>query len=175
MIKQHNAKKKAYSELEKGYITIKSDYSVSSKKFEQAKRLLQNVQGSCNNTNIINSNITKDSNMSNTMYNMQNKFQQQLKPLNVNEAEMMSSTLYKVRDPGSGYVVGERKSWKEGKLYKCNSLSTAKDMRGDAFKISEFKKLLEEKNEKIRRQEIQINLLRQSLYLKATKNNCART
>ena len=169
LIKQLNAKKKAYSELEKGYLTIKSDYSALSKKFEQAKRLLQNAQGTSNNTNIINSNITKDSNMSNTMYNMQNKFHQQLKPLNVNDSEMMSSTLYKVREPGSGYVVGERKSWKEGKLYKCNSLSTAKDIRGDAFKISEFKKLLEEKNEKIRRQEIQINLLRQSLYRESNK------
>ena len=36
----------------------------------------------------------------------------------------------------------EKKSWKDTKLYKGNSLSSFRDNRNDAYKMSEIKKIL---------------------------------
>jgi hypothetical protein len=57
----------------------------------------------------------------------------------------------------------EKKSWKDTKLYKGNSLSSFRDNRNDAYKMSEIKKILEEKNEIIRRQKNKIEMLENNI------------
>ena len=63
----------------------------------------------------------------------------------------------------------EKKSCKDTKLYKGNSLSSFRDNRNDAYKMSEIKKILEEKNEIIRRQRVEIQILKNNLISKSNE------
>ena len=63
----------------------------------------------------------------------------------------------------------DRKSWKDTKLYKGNSLSSFRENRNDAYKMSEIKKILEEKNEIIRRQRVEIQILKNNLIAKSNE------
>ena len=148
MIKQLNQKKKAYCELEKEYLTIKSDFSALKKKYEQLQR--------SEKMNTINNNTNAQ--LSQTMYNFSSNL-----PNIKKEDDKFANTLYKVKDTNDMMNRTERKSWKDGKLYKGNSLSMSKDTRNDAYKLSEIKKILEEKNEIIRRQRIEIQILQNNL------------
>ena len=148
LIKQLNQKKKAYCELEKEYLTIKSDFSALKKKYEQLQR--------SEKMNTINNNTNAQ--LSQTMYNFSNNL-----PNIKKEDDKFANTLYKVKDTNDMMNRTERKSWKDGKLYKGNSLSMSKDTRNDAYKLSEIKKILEEKNEIIRRQRIEIQILQNNL------------
>ena len=149
LIKQLNQKKKAYCELEKEYLTIKSDFSALKKKYEQLQR--SEKMNTTNNNN--------NAQLSQTMYNFNSSNLPNIKK----EEDKFANTLYKVKDPNDIMNRTERKSWKDGKLYKGNSLSMSKDTRNDAYKLSEIKKILEEKNEIIRRQRIEIQILQNNL------------
>ena len=52
-----------------------------------------------------------------------------------------------------------KKSWKETKLYKGTTLSHFKESRGDAYKKSEIQKILDDKDEVIKRQKLEIMML----------------
>ena len=76
------------------------------------------------------------------------------------ENDMFANTLYRVKEAEEQVP---KKSWKDGKLYKGNALSLTKDLRNDAYRLSEIKKILEEKNRIIKNQRNEIQLLKGAL------------
>ena len=166
LIKQLNAKKKAYSELEKEFHIVKSDLSALKKKFEQIQREQNMKENNVNKQQIINENLPqlskqinaeKDNNFNKTLYQMNNMN-------GLSTVSQFNNTQKKFN-----MTTTEKKSWKDTKLYKGNSLSSFRDNRNDAYKMSEIKKILEEKNEIIRRQRVEIQILKNNLISKSNE------
>ena len=166
LIKQLNAKKKAYSELEKEFHIVKSDLSALKKKFEQIQREQNMKENNVNKQQIINENLPqlskqinaeKDNNFNKTLYQMNNMN-------GLSTVSQFNNTQKKFN-----MTTTEKKSWKDTKLYKGNSLSSFRENRNDAYKMSEIKKILEEKNEIIRRQRVEIQILKNNLIAKSNE------
>ena len=151
LIKQLNQKKKAYCELEKEYLTVKSDLSALKKKYEQLLRSEKN--------RIKQSNMTEREPPVQMMSQTTAGFAKNL-PQIKGENDMFANTLYRVKEAEEQVP---KKSWKDGKLYKGNALSLTKDLRNDAYRLSEIKKILEEKNRIIKNQRNEIQLLKGAL------------
>ena len=137
LIKQLNAKKKAYSELEKEFHIVKSDLSALKKKFEQIQREQNMKENNVNKQQIINENLPqlskqinaeKDNNFNKTLYQMNNMN-------GLSTVSQFNNTQKKFN-----MTTTEKKSWKDTKLYKGNSLSSFRENRNDAYKMSEIKK-----------------------------------
>jgi hypothetical protein len=166
LIKQLNAKKKAYSELEKEFHIVKSDLSALKKKFEQIQREQNMKENNVNKQQIINENLPqlnkqinseKENNFNKTLYQMNNMN-------GLSTVSQFNNTQKKFN-----MTTTEKKSWKDTKLYKGNSLSSFRENRNDAYKMSEIKKILEEKNEIIRRQRVEIQILKNNLISKSNE------
>ena len=184
LIKQLNIKKKAYTVLEKDFFITKSDLSAKIKKYEQLERERNNLtknNGLLSNTlkNIglpsINgdqglglgdlSKSDKNNNFNSTIYVMNNgstPFLDQNGPYgNMNRTSMNGFG-------GLGRSV-DRKSWKDTKLYKGNTLSYFKKNLDNAYKMKEIKKILDEKNNIIRKQNNEISNLKNTLLIKESE------
>ena len=166
LIKQLNAKKKAYSELEKEFHIVKSDLSALKKKFEQIQREQNMKENNVNKQQMINENLPqlnkqmnaeKENNFNKTLYQMNNMN-------GLSTVSQFNNTQKKFN-----MTTTEKKSWKDTKLYKGNSLSSFRENRNDAYKMSEIKKILEEKNEIIRRQRVEIQILKNNLISKSNE------
>ena len=192
LIKQLNDKKKAYTVLEKDFFITKSDLSAKIKKYEQLERERNNLtkaNGLLNNTNIKMNNLPSingdqgimpginlhkggsgagsDNNFNSTIYVMNNgstPFLDQNGPYgNMNRTAMNGF---------NGLPLGrsvDRKSWKDTKLYKGNTLSYFKKNNDNAYKMKEIKKILDEKNNIIRKQNNEISNLKNTLLLKESE------
>ena len=57
----------------------------------------------------------------------------------------------------------ERKSWKDTKIYKGSTLSNFKESLADIYKRNEIQKILDDKDEVIKRQKLEINLLKNKI------------
>ena len=155
LIKQLNIKKKAYTVLEKDFFITKSDLSAKIKKYEQLERERNNLtknNGLLSNTlkNIglpsisgdqglglgDMSKLDKNNNFNSTIYVMNNgstPFLDQNGPYgNMNRTSMNGF--------GSLGRSVDRKSWKDTKLYKGNTLSYFKKNLDNAYKMKEIKK-----------------------------------
>ena len=189
LIKQLNIKKKAYTILEKDFFITKSDLSAKIKKYEQLERernnltkanLLLNSNMKTNNLPGIGREQTKlsemmdlqkrgsvdNKNFNSTIYAMNNNapyLEQNGSFGNMNKTMMNGF---------NGLPLGrsvDKKSWKDTKLYKGNTLSYFKKNNDNAFKMKEIKKILDEKNNIIRKQNNEISDLKNTLLLKESE------
>ena len=163
LIKQLNSKKKAYSQLEKEFHIVKSELSALKKKFEQIEReqLLKEKEGQNATKPIISDNLPQLNKQVNTDKE-NNKFNNTIYKINENNPFSAISQFNNTQKKFN-MTHTEKKSWKDTKLYKGNSLSSFRDNRNDAYKMSEIKKILEEKNEIIRRQKNKIEMLENNI------------
>ena len=166
LIKQLNAKKKAYSELEKEFHIVKSDLSALKKKFEQIQREQNMKENNVNKQQIINENLPQLSKQINA--EKENNFNKTLYQMN-NMNGLSTVSQFNNTQKKFNMTTTEKKSWKDTKLYKGNSLSSFRENRNDAYKMSEIKKILEEKNEIIRRQRVEIQILKNNLIAKSNE------
>ena len=171
-------KKKAYTILEKDFFITKSDLSAKIKKYEQLERERNNLtkaNGLLNNTLKMNNmplpfiNGEEDfssgdnKNLNTTLYVM-NKGNVSLTESNVPYGKMNRTM--------NGFGLGrsvDKKSWKDTKLYKGNSLSYFKKNVDMAYKMKEIKKILDNKNNIIRRQNNEISNLKNILLIKESE------
>ena len=170
LIKHLNIKKKAYTILEKDFFITKSDLSAKIKKYEQLERernnltkanaqLVNNIK--MNNLPDIGEDVLKRSMSTSKKYNF-----------NSNIFSMKQDDGYKTMN---GFNISMRKStdkqknWKDTKLYKGNTLSFFKKNRENIYKMKEIKKLLDEKNSIIRKQNNEITNLKNALLSKESQ------
>ena len=170
--------------LEKDFFITKSDLSAKIKKYDQLERERNNLtknNGLLSNTlkNIGLPSINgdqglgmgdmtksdKNNNFNSTIYVMNNgstPFLDQNGPYgNMNRTSMNGFG-------GLGRSV-DRKSWKDTKLYKGNTLSYFKKNLDNAYKMKEIKKILDEKNSIIRKQNNEISNLKNTLLIKESE------
>ena len=146
---QLNQKEKDYTELDRQLTIIKNKKSELDIKYNQLVKEYNNLQ-----------NINKKMIMANTM---NNGFPQGIGYQSSGGKDYMSKT---VRNgfgiaSGTGSVPPQiRKSWKDTKLYKGTTLSHFKESRGEAYKKSEIQKILDDKDEIIKRQKLEIMMLK---------------
>ena len=177
LIKHLNIKKKAYTILEKDYFITKSDLSAKIKKYEQLERERNNLTKA---NSLLNSNmkmnelpvINEDNIMKRSMSNGKNinfnstifQMKQGNQPLN---DMIMNKTT-------TGFNKGlrssmDKKNWKDTKLYKGNTLSFFKKSNENMYKMKEIKKILDEKNSIIRKQNNEITNLKNTLLAKESE------
>jgi len=184
LIKQLNIKKKAYTVLEKDFFITKSDLSAKIKKYEQLERERNNLT---KNNGLLSSTLRniglpaingdqglglgdssksdKNNNFNSTIYVMNNgstPFLDQNGPYGSMNRTSMNGF------GGLGRSV-DRKSWKDTKLYKGNTLSYFKKNLDNAYKMKEIKKILDEKNNIIRKQNNEISNLKNTLLIKESE------
>jgi hypothetical protein len=174
LIKHLNMKKKAYTILEKDYFITKSDLSAKIKKYEQLERERNNLTKA---NALLNNNLKMNElpnisdtglkrNMSgNKNYNF-NSAIFQMKQEEENDMLMNRTS--------NGFNKGlrmstDRKNWKDTKLYKGNTLSYFKKTNENMYKLKEIKKILDEKNSIIRKQNNEITNLKNSLLAKESE------
>ena len=174
LIKHLNMKKKAYTILEKDYFITKSDLSAKIKKYEQLERERNNLTKA---NALLNNNLKMNElpnisdtglkrNMSgNKNYNF-NSAIFQMKQGEENDMLMNRTS--------NGFNKGirmstDRKNWKDTKLYKGNTLSYFKKTNENMYKLKEIKKILDEKNSIIRKQNNEITNLKNSLLAKESE------
>ena len=179
LIKQLNIKKKAYTVLEKDFFITKSDLSAKIKKYEQLERERNNFTRS-------------NSQLCNT-FKMNNYPLPSIGDAGKMDNKQISSTIYVMKNTSTPFLdynepyenmnkdkMGEfgnvpfrrsmdRKSWKDTKLYKGNTLSYFKKNCDNAYKMKEIKKILDEKNNIIRKQNNEITNLKNSLLIKESE------
>jgi hypothetical protein len=155
---QLNQKEKDYTELDRQLTIIKNKKSELDIKYNQLVKEYNNLQ-----------NINKRMNMANMI---NNGMQPGSSFVNGNGKEYMSRTVkngFRMSSgsgsgSGSGSVPPQvRKSWKDTKLYKGTTLSHFKESRGDAYKKSEIQKILDDKDEVIKRQKLEIMMLKNKI------------
>ena len=172
LIKHLNIKKKAYSILEKDFFITKSDLSAKIKKYEQLERERNNLTktNSLLNNSIkmnelptINEEILKRSVSGNKNLNF-NSTIFQMKENTPLSSEMMNKT-------ANGFMrkSTDKKNWKETRLYKGNTLSFFKKNNENMYKMKEIKKILDEKNSIIRKQNNEITNLKNVLLSKESE------
>jgi hypothetical protein len=139
---QLNQKEKDYTELDRQLTIIKNKKAELDVKYNQLVKEYNNLQ-----------NINKRINMSNANNAVG------IHP-GGHEMDYMSRTVRNEFGVGTPAVAAPaRKSWKETKLYKGTTLSHFKESRGEAYKKSEIQKILDDKDEVIKRQKLEIMML----------------
>ena len=192
LIKQLNIKKKAYTVLEKDFFITKSDLSAKIKKYEQLERERNNLTKAnllLNNNNMKMGNMPSISgdlgfhgfgevhkrgsepsnNFNSTIYVMNNgstPFLDQNGNLGNMNRTMMNGFGFSSMPLGRSV---DKKSWKDTRLYKGNTLSYFKKNNDNAYKMKEIKKILDEKNNIIRKQNNEISNLKNTLLIKETE------
>jgi hypothetical protein len=167
LIDELNKLKKDLKELEKNYKILKSDHSALTKKYDQYQRENNNISS-------LNS-INNAQNLPNIANNNMN-YEHSGRTVSSNK-DNFANTVYQIKDNtgfynplnnqrGFNQTFREKKSWKDGKLYKGTSLSQFRDKRNETYKMTEIKRILDEKNEIIRKQKVEIEMLQNNLVAK---------
>ena len=148
---QLNQKEKDFTELDRQLTIIKNKKAELDIKYNQLVKEYNNLQ-----------NINKRMSMANIMNN----------GIQLGPAYGGHGKDYMSRTMRSGFGMGVstgsmppqvRKSWKDTKLYKGTTLSHFKESRGDAYKKSEIQKILDDKDEVIKRQKLEIMMLKNKI------------
>jgi hypothetical protein len=151
LIIQLNQKEKDYTELDRQLTIIKNKKSELDIKYNQLVKEYNNLQ-----------NINKRINMN----NMINSGMQPGPQYGGGGKEYMSRTMksgFGRVAPSSAVPLQSKKSWKDTKLYKGSTLSHFKESRGDAYRKSEIQKILDDKDEVIKRQKLEIMMLKNKI------------
>ena len=173
LIKHLNIKKKAYTILEKDYFITKSDLSAKIKKYEQLERERNNLTkaNSILNTSMkmnelptINEDIMKRSMSGSKNYNFSSNIFQMKHGEPLGNDMIMNKT-----QNGFLRMSQDKKNWKDTKLYKGNTLSYFKKNNENMYKMKEIKKILDEKNSIIRKQNNEITTLKNTLLAKESE------
>ena len=178
LIKHLNMKKKAYTILEKDYFITKSDLSAKIKKYEQLERERNNLTKA---NSLFNSSFKM-----NDLPNIPDKFMK--KNMSVDKNYNFNSNIFQMKQgnnipmendsfmnkTSSGFNKGlrrstDKKNWKDTKLYKGNTLSYFKKNNENIYKLKEIKRILDEKNSIIRKQNNEITNLKNSLLSKESE------
>lgn len=152
LIIQLNQKEKDYTELDRQLTIIKNKKSELDIKYNQLVKEynnLQNINKRINMNNMMNSGIIQPG----SQYGGGGK-------------EYMSRTMksgFGKVAPSSAVPLQSKKSWKDTKLYKGSTLSHFKESRGDAYRKSEIQKILDDKDEVIKRQKLEIMMLKNKI------------
>ena len=190
LIKQLNIKKKAYTVLEKDFFITKSDLSAKIKKYEQLERERNNLTKA---NLLLNSNNMKMGNLPSISGEQGFPGMPEVHKRGSEPSNNFNSTIY-VMNNGStpfleqsgsfgnmnrtmmngfnGMPLGrsvDKKNWKDTRLYKGNTLSYFKKNIDNAYKMKEIKKMLDEKNNIIRKQNNEISNLKNSLLIKESE------
>ena len=173
LIKHLNIKKKAYTVLEKDFFITKSDLSAKIKKYEQLERERNNLTKA---NNLLSANL-KMSELPNINEDMMRRNMSGNKNYNFN------STIFQMKQGSpfdnemimnrttNGFLrrSTDKKNWKDTKLYKGNTLSFFKKTNENMYKMKEIKKILDEKNSIIRKQNNEITNLKNTLLSKESE------
>ena len=156
---QLNQKEKDYTELDRQLTIIKNKKAELDVKYNQLVKEYNNLQ-----------NINKKMNIQNMMNNGGIGIPSGGYP---NVSASFGGKEYMSKTVRSGFGLGNtmngsvppqiKKSWKETKLYKGTTLSHFKESRGDAYKKSEIQKILDDKDEVIKRQKMEIMMLKNKI------------
>ena len=194
LIKQLNIKKKAYTVLEKDFFITKSDLSAKIKKYEQLERERNNLNKAnnalLNSTNMKTNylpGISGDQGMFPGFADLQKRASADINSNNFN------STIYAMNNGSmpfldqngpfgnmnrtmsngfNGMPLGrsvDKKNWKDTRLYKGNTLSYFKKNNENIQKMKEIKKILDEKNNIIRKQNNELSNLKNTLLAKESE------
>ena len=190
LIKQLNIKKKAYTVLEKDFFITKSDLSAKIKKYEQLERERNNLTKAnllLNSTNMKIGSLPSingeqgfpgiqevhkrgsepSNNFNSTIYVMNNGSTPFLEQSG-NFGNMNRTMMNGFNGKSLGRSV-DKKNWKDTRLYKGNTLSYFKKNNDNAYKMKEIKKILDEKNNIIRKQINEISNLKNTLLIKESE------
>jgi len=144
---QLNQKEKDYTELDRQLSIIKNKKSELDLKYNQLVKEFNNLQ-----------NINKRMNMTNgqrpnSQYGR------------IGGKEYMSRPIKSgfTRPPPSATSRHKKVNWKDTKLYKGSTLSHFKESRGDAYRKNEIQKILDDKDEIIKRQKLEIMMLKNKI------------
>ena len=145
---QLNQKEKDYTELNRQLTIVKRQKAELDIKYNQLVKEFNNLQ-----------NINKKMNWN---LSMSNKSQTGLLG---DKRNFMSKTAkdgfgLKMRQD---LPIQERKSWKDTKIYKGSTLSNFKESLADIYKKNEIQKILDDKDEVIKRQKLEISLLKNKI------------
>ena len=171
-------KKKAYTILEKDYFITKSDLSAKIKKYEQLERERNNLTKA---NSLLNSSLKI-----NELPNISDKVMK--KNMSIDKNYYFNSNIFQMKQGNNiplendsfmnkttnGFNKGlrgsaDKKNWKDTKLYKGNTLSYFKKNNENMYKLKEIKKILDEKNSIIRKQNNEITNLKNSLLSKESE------
>ena len=140
---QLNQKEKDYTELNRQLTIVKRQKAELDAKYNQLVKEFNNLQ-----------NINKKMNLNISMNNQQY----------IDNKNMMNRTAKFGFNVGpEGFPIQERKSWKDTKLYKGSTLTSFKESIADIYKKNEIQKILDDKDEVIKRQKLEINLLKNKI------------
>ena len=136
---QLNQKEKDYTELNRQLTIVKRQKAELDIKYNQLVKEFNNLQ-----------NINKKMNQTGGFVERQN---------------IMSKTAkngfgFKMRQE---MPIQERKSWKDTKIYKGSTLSNFRESLADIYKKNEIQKILDDKDEVIKRQKLEITLLKNKI------------
>ena len=153
LIIQLNQKEKDYTELDRQLSIIKNKRSELDIKYNKLFKEFSILQ-----------NLNKKMSMNNIM---QNRLQQSSEYGRGIGKEYMNRTVKN----GFGIMSQQvspppppiKKSWKDTKLYKGSTLSHFKESKGDAYKKIEIQKILDDKDEVIKRQKLEIMMLKNKI------------
>ena len=146
---QLNQKEKDYTELDRQLTLIKRQKADLDVKYNQLVKEFNNLQ-----------NINKKMNLNISM-NMQG---QQQPPQGAQK--FMSRTVkdgFGLKMGPDGFPIPERKSWKDTKIYKGSNLSNFRESLAENYKKNEIQKILDDKDEVIKRQKLEISLLKNKI------------
>ena len=137
---QLNQKEKDYTELNRQLTIIKRQKAELDVKYNQLVKEFNNLQNINKKMNSYNLNARPGTNY-------------------------MSKTQsgFGFRKKSDGMPLQERKSWKDTKIYKGSTLSNFKESLADIYKKNEIQKILDDKDEVIKRQKLEINLLKNKI------------
>ena len=141
---QLNQKEKDYTELNRQLTVIKRQKAELDVKYNQLVKEYNNLQ-----------NISKKMNFANYNFNLN------AKPGTNFMNKTHSGFGFKMKPDGT--PLQERKSWKDTKIYKGSTLSNFKESLADIYKKNEIQKILDDKDEVIKRQKLEINLLKNKI------------
>ena len=146
---QLNQKEKDYTELNRQLTIIKRQKAELDVKYNQLVKEFNNLQ---------NINKKMNCNLSMSYRSDQSGFQ--------DRNNIMSKTAksgFGMKIGPEGIPIQERKSWKDTKIYKGSTLSNFKESLADIYKKNEIQKILDDKDEVIKRQKLEINLLKNKI------------
>ena len=141
---QLNQKEKDYTELNRQLTIVKRQKAELDAKYNQLVKEFNNLQS-----------INKKMNMS-----MNN---QQFIESNKNIMNKTANFGFGLKKGIDGFPLQERKSWKDTKIYKGSTLSSFKESLADIYKKNEIQKILDDKDEVIKRQKLEISLLKNKI------------
>ena len=146
---QLNQKEKDYTELNRQLTIVKRQKAELDVKYNQLVKEFNNLQ-----------NINKKMN-----YNLSASNRTQTGGLGERQ-NFMSKTAkfgFGLKMQQNGMPIQERKSWKDTKIYKGSTLSNFKESLADIYKKNEIQKILDDKDEVIKRQKLEITLLKNKI------------